>query len=87
MVYKEEVQEIIDRTYREIKDIEEKFDKHEEKVREQIKEKEGDVMILEKIAEDLPEMQPELININAEESEDGIDESETEQMDVGESPQ
>ena len=60
MVYKEEVQEIIDRTYREIKDIEEKFDKHEEKVREQIKEKEGDVAILEKIAEDLPEMAPDL---------------------------
>ena len=59
-VYKDQVEDIISRTQKEIKDLGEKLEKYTEKTEDAVDVKEHDIKILEKIAEDLPERQPKL---------------------------
>lgn len=59
-VYKDQVEDIISRTRREIKDLGEKLEKYTEKTEDTIDVKEQDIRILEKLAVDLPERQPKL---------------------------
>lgn len=61
-VYKDDVEEIIFRTQGEISDLKEKKDKYIERTDAEVSAKEHDVQVLNEIAKDLPEKQPDIFD-------------------------